>query len=93
MNTPKPRTRWAQHELDCLTANWHREAADKPDIGGDWTNYVELSVLKNRQGRTGAIGLFYDGPKTQFSNWGGPAPQRSIQASARASSLKSKGLS
>ena len=71
----------------------HREAADKPDIGGDWTNYAELSVLKNRQGRTGAMGLFYDGPKTKFSNWGGPAPQRSIQAPARASSLKSRGLS
>lgn len=64
----------------------HREAVDKPDLGAEWGSYGELSVLKNRQGRTGTVHLHYDGPQTRFSGWAGPAPVRhfgSAQQQAR----------
>jgi replicative DNA helicase len=52
----------------------HREALDKPGMTGEWECYAELSVLKNRQGRTGAVGLFYEGRQVRFTGWEGPPP-------------------
>lgn len=54
----------------------HREAVDKPDLDGEWNNYAELHVLKNRQGRIGKVNLFYEGAQVRFTGWGGPPPQR-----------------
>ena len=54
----------------------HREAVDKPNLDGEWKSYAELAVLKNRQGRTGSVGLHYEGQQTRFSGWGGAPPFR-----------------
>lgn len=52
----------------------HREFVDNPDIEPAYRDYADLSILKNRQGRTGKMGLHYDGPTVKFSGWGGPPP-------------------
>lgn len=54
----------------------HREAVDKPELTGEWENHSDLSILKNRQGRTGQIGLFYEGSQTRFGGWAGPPPSK-----------------
>lgn len=55
----------------------HRESMDNPELKGDWVNYAELTILKNRQGRTGRVHLHYEGQYVRFTDWGGPVPQRS----------------
>lgn len=47
-----------------------------PDLGGDWTHYAKLRVAKNRQGRCGDLDLFYQGDRTLFTGWSGPAPSK-----------------
>jgi replicative DNA helicase len=55
----------------------YREAMDKPDLIGEWLPYAELSVLKNRQGRSaGTVPLYYVGEQTRFTDWKGPPPSR-----------------
>lgn len=61
----------------------HREAVDKPDLDGEWNNYAELHVLKNRQGRIGKVGLYYEGEQVRFTGWGGPPPQRATMTRTR----------
>jgi replicative DNA helicase len=56
----------------------HREAVDKPDVTGEWASFAELVVLKNRQGRTGTVGLYYEGPQTRFTSWAGPPPSKVV---------------
>jgi replicative DNA helicase len=53
----------------------HRPAATNNALGDEWRHYARLAVAKQRQGQTGEIPLFYDGPFTRFSNWSGPVPK------------------
>jgi replicative DNA helicase len=54
----------------------HRPIEATPGIGDGFKNYALLRLAKNRQGRTGDVDLFYDGPHTMFKAWSGPAPQK-----------------
>lgn len=56
----------------------HRPVQQKPELGGDWTNYALLRIAKNRQGRTGDVHLFYQGEMTKFAEWAGPPPSQSM---------------
>jgi replicative DNA helicase len=58
----------------------HRPIQAKPDLGEEFRHYAKLSVAKNRNGRCGVLGLFYQGDQTRFSAWSGEAPSgRSVQ--------------
>ena len=61
----------------------HREIADKPDLPEEWRNYAELVVLKNRQGRTGELPLFYQGEYTSFTGWSGERPRKAREDAPR----------
>lgn len=52
----------------------YREEVDKPDIE-NLRGYAQLYIMKNRQGRTGEIGLTYLGDFMRFDNHTGPKPQ------------------
>lgn len=53
----------------------HRPAQSNPNLTGEWEQYAKLSVAKNRQGRSGVVvNLRYEGHKTLFTDWQGPAP-------------------
>lgn len=51
----------------------HRPCIAAPD-GGHHENYALVRVAKNRQGRTGDVHSFYDGPCTRFCSWEGAPP-------------------
>lgn len=65
-----------------------RPIMNDPELGDEWKHYARVGVAKNRQGRCGLLDLFYAGEETRFTNWSGPAPQKSQPAPrARGSSL------
>ena len=61
----------------------HRDVVDKPEIEGIRRNHADLCVLKNRQGRTGKIDLFYQGEQTRFTGWEGPSPSKTVSPNGR----------
>jgi replicative DNA helicase len=54
----------------------HRPIQAKPELGHEWNYYAKLVIAKNRNGRTGVVNLSYQGDRTKFTGWSGPAPQR-----------------
>lgn len=47
----------------------------RDDQGQESRDYAEVYIMKNRQGRTGEIGLSYQGEWMRFDNHFGPKPQ------------------
>lgn len=50
----------------------HREEVDNPDT--PHTNYADIYVAKNRQGKLGRIGANYQGEFVRFTNYAGSLP-------------------
>lgn len=48
----------------------YRDEQDNPDT--EWKGAAELFIMKNRQGKTGKIGLSYLGDFMRFENYAGP---------------------
>jgi len=65
----------------------HRAALDKPDLRGAEAAYAELMVLKNRQGQTGRVHLYYEGSRVRFKDWVGNPPDEA-QANAPQAALR-----
>lgn len=60
-----------------------------PDLGLDWQHFARLVLAKNRQGKTGLVGLHFDGAFQTFANWDGPWPQ---EASAPTGFSRRRGI-
>jgi len=55
----------------------HRPIQANQELGIEWQHFAKLSIAKNRNGQCGLIHLNYQGSKTKFYGWSGPAPQKS----------------
>lgn len=65
----------------------HRPIQDRPDLGPEWTHYAKVNVAKNRNGRCGALHLYYQGDQTRFASWEGDAPRAMMRAGRGGSDL------
>lgn len=61
----------------------NRPKQAKPELGAEWDHYAKVSVAKNRNGRCGVLGLFYQGDQTRFDAWAGEAPYTSAATPAK----------
>jgi replicative DNA helicase len=61
----------------------HRPVQLNPTLEGEWKNYAQFRIAKNRQGRTGDVHLFYHGEYTRFDSWAGEPPKASTASNGR----------
>jgi len=54
----------------------HREAMRKPTDQNK--HHAELRVVKQKNGPTGTVNLYFDGATQRFGNWDGPPPMRGV---------------
>ena len=60
-----------------------RPKQGNPNLGAEWNNYARMSIAKNRQGRCGAVDLWYEGEQVRFDEWQGEAPRVAAQSNRK----------